>query len=175
VYVDDPADPDKRSVYDAQSAVARVYPFDDLADLPATKEYVATLGQHLGVDVPCYRGWWYDDQGAHVVHRPGQGVDADFEGEEYTLQSDEVVALRRPPTRWSTWDVELREIVVGSPLDQPLSHHLLIAHELAHALTPLDFAGHGAEFRHQFISIVEHHLSHMATMLTDEFRNRDLI
>ena len=128
-------DPHGPGVMRAQSHVANRHPGGDIRDLLAVNEYVAGLELAERVSLKgCFKAWWFG--------RPPEGVVVNWAGKEW---SPEGMALELagvgtvypydPPVTWSAFDQEKNALEVAAPTGRPLSHRLLLIHEVAHKIT----------------------------------------
>ena len=167
-------DPQQQSVYDAQSEIVPLLPQDDLADLAATRAYWTCISQAEGAaPLPLYRAWFYEGPGpGQVTDRSAE--DRELDGVRYHLPNGgpTVVLGRLTSGRWSGFDVYLREILVACPVGLPLSHRLLLVHELAHVLDPHEQDTHGPSWVKTWLLLVEKHLPHAHAALHLQLRLR---
>jgi hypothetical protein len=159
-------DPQQMAVYSAQSEVARSFPGDALHDLAGVRKYVSSVTEAEGVAVDgCFRAGWFGDPplGVLVVW---SGRDVSPAGIDHPLADDSVVRVYDPADRWSAFDIEKNSILVAGPPHLPLSHRLLIVHEVAHVVRPTQEM-HGAEFVGTFLRLTDKYLPRAADPLCE--------
>jgi len=166
MYAADPSDPQKIAVYQAQTDVVLAHPEDDLLDLPAVRAYLGDLSAaedaHVG---HCYRAWRHDGGDDLIVDR--SVMDRDLVGSETTHPADGRCVVVVPwPGRYSHFDPENDEIVVAGWQDGPLSHRLLIVHEISHIKTLTD-EGHGPAWVGTLKAMTARRLPQLAHDLND--------
>ena len=170
----DSDDPQATLVYQAQSDVVLRHPEDDLDDLAAVRAYVAQLAAAERVTVSgCYRAWHHDDGVDMIVHRSRDDRDLVGTSVPHPADGREVVIVAWPG-RYSHFDQDMDEIVVGGLSGGPLSHRLLIVHEVSHVIKPTN-EKHGAEWVAVFERTTTRHLPHLAAQLRDALRSWQVV
>jgi hypothetical protein len=147
-------DPQRLDVYRAQSDVAHAHPELDILDLATARAYVATITAAESLTISgCYRIW-----------RFAGGADDDFVVDRSMADRDLAgVSLPHPVTgaavvlipwtdRYSGFDVDYNEIDLGGPPNRPLSHQLLLVHEISHVIKQTE-EQHGPEWVQAFLSL----------------------
>jgi hypothetical protein len=172
-FLDHVGDPQQEAVYRAQSDVVLATPGGDLADLAAAKEYVGSLAKVYCVELKgCFRASFYDGPGPGLVVN-WAGRDSDYSGAEYELPNGgTAVILYNPALRWSGFDLDNNAILLAGPWGGPLSHRLLLIHELAHVINPIEKASHGPSYARTFLELTEQALPEAEPLLRRAFRNR---
>ena len=167
-FIDPARDPQQVSLYGAQTAVVLRDRAGDLFDLLAVKRYLDTILKAEGLTIGgCYRAFFYEGPGPGVlVHRGTE--EKDLSGQDYVFEDGTSVTLHNSTVRWSAFEQDYREILVAAP-GHPLSHKLLILHEVAHVINPLERASHGPSYAASFLQIVGRHLAPTYPLLRDEF------
>ena len=168
-YVPDPTDSQKIAVYTAQTQVMKAHPEYDLDDLDSTRKYVREVLQAESAGaVPCYKGWLHTGGGAElIVDR--SALDQELAGEtaSHPVTGHSIVLLRWKD-RYSHYDYDKREIILGSPSGRPLSHRLLAVHEVVHGTVP-ETAKHGPEWVGAFIGMTRRRLPELVDELVTAF------
>jgi hypothetical protein len=113
-----------------------------------------------------FHAWFFGKPPEGVVVGWGGGVDCPA---IVTLPEIGTVYPYNPRDRWSGWDLEKRAIEIAGPAGGPLSHQLLLLHEVSHAVNPTD-EHHGAAWVRTFLDLVERHLPSLSYELTVELR-----
>jgi hypothetical protein len=169
-YEDDPRDPQKKAIYAAQTAVANRHPEFSLESLQRLREYATQILQAENLRVPgCYRGWVYKGGRDVLVDRIGEG---DLSNTDVRHPDGKIVRIIAWKDRYSHYEARRREIVVGAPPGKPLSHELLVLHEISHVRSPR--GKHGPKWTGTFVRMVQQHLAEVAGELLDEFASRNV-
>ena len=163
----DRGDPQKLLVYRAQTKVARHHPEHDLVDLLSVQKYAAELVSLEGMSLAgCFRAW-HDDSGKLIFDRSGK--DLDLAGQTIRVPGEQRDVVIVPwGDRYSHFDYDYNDIVVGGPPGRPISHRLLIVHEVSHKATPTT-EDHGLEWAASFLTLVARHLPPLASELRVAF------
>lgn len=157
-------------VYQAQTEVVLRHPADDVGDLAGVRAYVAVLATGEGLRIGnCYRAWHYAGGGDELlVHRSTE--DHDLVGTIALHPGDgREVTIVAWHARYSHYDVQMDEIVVGGAQGGPLSHRLLLVHEVSHVKKPTDEM-HGPEWVQEFEAMTARQLPHLAAELRAALR-----
>ncbi len=161
-------DPQGVAVYRAQTRIARQHPEHDLVDLLSVQEYadeiVGLEGRSL---VGCFRAWHYDGGVDLIIDRSMK--DRDLAGQTIRHPRDQREVLIVPwHDRYSHFDQDYNEIVVGGPPSRPISHWLLIVHEVGHMTTPTAEM-HGVEWAASFLTLTARYLPRLSEELRAAF------
>jgi hypothetical protein len=140
-----------------------MFPQHDLPDLPAVRDYVDDVAGANNITlVGCYRGWYFQD-GPPIVYDPS-GASADMNQTDYSRADGSTVRLFNPSSRAGHFYRDPPEgpvVVVAAPSEGPLSHKLLVLHELAHAVTATTEDNHGPAWVTAWLGLVAQHLPDM--------------
>jgi hypothetical protein len=166
-YRRDPRDPQKEHVYSAQTEIAKGHPRHDLPDLPAVRDYLADLLALEGLAVRgCHRGWRYAGGDDVLVDRIHDAQD--LVGETVQPVGRPAVVIVPWHDRYSHYEARRKEIVVGAPRGLPLSHRLLVVHEVSHVKFPR--GKHGPKWAGTFLKQTARHLPDLAEELFAAFQ-----
>lgn len=167
VYAPDPTDPQKLAVYAAQTKVMKAHPEHDLDDLDSTRKYIGVVlhAENAGT-VPCYKAWLHTG-GELIVDR--SALDQELAGQtaSHPVTGQSIILLPWKD-RYSHYDYDKREIIVGGPSGRPLSHRLLAVHEAVHVTVP-ETAKHGPVWAGEFIGMTRRRLPELVDELVAAF------
>lgn len=175
-FLDPLGDPQQEALYRAQSDVVSVSPEDAVADLNDVNDYVAQLvAIHDLALNGCFRATFYDGPGPGLVVN-WAGHDADYSDAYFQLpEGGPLVSLYNPAFIWSAFDVDNNAILVAAPMQGPLSHRLLLVHEIAHVINPIEKGTHGASYARTFLELTQQHLPGSAEYLRVSFAARGVV
>jgi hypothetical protein len=160
-------DPLQSPVYLAEGDIIGMSPQHDLPDLAAVAKYVDDIASAHDINLMgCYRGWYFQD-GPPIVYDPSE-TGADMNGIAYPRADGSTVRLYNPPGRAGHFYKDPPEgpvVVFAAPSTGPISHKLLVLHELAHALTATTEADHGRGWISAWLVLVDEHLPDVAAGL----------
>ena len=165
----DASDPQADQVYRAQSDVVKAHVRDNLRNLAEVRLYVDQITSLERVQLNgVYRIWLHTGPSGSLVHRTQR--DSDLTGVRTKDPIDGMTPVKILPwtQRYSHYAADYNEIVVAAPVGWPLSHRLLLIHEIAHAIKH-DGEKHGPAWCQQFLRLTAKHLPHMASELQNAF------
>lgn len=158
----DPLDPQADWVYRAQSVVINAHPEDNVQTLSEVRAFIATITTAEGVKLTgVHRVWMHTGPSGSVVDRGG--VDRDLTGQKTKDPVDHSIDVKILPwdQRYSHYEQDFNEIAVAAPTGWPLSHKLLLVHEVAHAIEH-GTEKHGTAWCQEFMRLTAIHLPHMS-------------
>ena len=169
----DPEDPQAIRVYRAQTAVIAQHAEDELASLSAVRSYITELAVAEGVPPPACRLLLRHSGGPdHLVDLRDQ--EGGRTGERIALPDGREATILEWGVRLSHYDAEHYMIGVGAQPGRPLSHRLLIAHEMAHLKRPTK-EGHSREWVAMFRAVTARRLPHLDRELRIALRREGVI
>jgi hypothetical protein len=175
-FLDPQGDPQQEALYRARSDVVSASPEDAVADLHDVTDYVARL---VAIHGRALSGWFratfYDGPGPGLVVN-WAGHDSDYTDARFQLpDGGPLVSLYNPDFRWSAFDVDHNAILVAGPTEGSLSHRLLLVHEIAHVINPIEKGTHGASYAQTFLELTQQHLPGSAEYLRVSFAARGVV
>jgi hypothetical protein len=157
-------DPQATPVNQAQTDVVLEHPNDDITDLAQARDYIAEVTAIQGVSVGgCYRAWRYQGGGDQMIVDRSKD-NQDLAGMTIPHPADGTAIVILPwRSRYAHFDPQMNEIVIGGCPGRPISHRLLLVHEVSHVLEPIQ--KHGPVWVERFERMTARHLPHLAAEL----------
>ncbi len=172
-FLDPQNDPQQQGVYRSQTLVAQSFIGDYVHDLAAATAFITNAATAEGIPlVGCFRAHFYDNSGTGVIVN-WAGKDKPAPADPYQLPSGQHVKLYDPQFMWSGFDLQKGAILVAHN-EPPLSHKLLLLHELAHVVRPIEPAQHAPKWVTVWRDLVQRHVHSELQMLSTVLKDHSV-